>query len=120
MYNGRKVKELLAINGRQCQELLEYLGSTSRTTIAQLVNGNPTVKRLEQVADFFGVSMDVFFNRTFQGEDRNIDKLATSERQALMDLLSAKDQLIADKERTIRLLEEYVEALKKAEKIDEK
>lgn len=119
MYDGKVIKELLAKNDRRGKELLEYLGSTSRTTIVQLVNGNPTVNRLEQVADFFGVSMDVFFDRTYQGEGRKIDKLATSERQALMDLLSAKDQLIADKERTIRLLEEYVEELKKAKKIDE-
>lgn len=113
MYNGRKVKELLAINGRQCQELLEHLGSSSRTTIVQLVNGNPTVKRLEQVADFFGVSMDVFFDRTFKVDERGKDKLAISERQALMDIISAKEQLIADKERTIRLLEDYIKDIKR-------
>lgn len=119
MYNGRKVKELLAINGKRNQELLDYLGSTSRTTIAQLVTGNPTVKKLEKVADFFGVSMDVFFERTFKIQSNDIDKLETSERQVLMDLISAKDQLISDKERTIRLLEEYIKELKKAKKIDE-
>ena len=34
MYEGKVIKELLAKNDRRGKELLEYLGSTSRTTIA--------------------------------------------------------------------------------------
>ena len=53
MYNGKVIKELLAINGKRTNDLLDYLGCRSRATVSQLMNGNPTVKKLEKVADFF-------------------------------------------------------------------
>lgn len=113
MYDGNVIKELLAIKGKKCKELLAYLNSTSRTTIVQLVNGNPTVKRIEQVADFFGVSIDVFFKRSFMANENSSDQIGTSERKALLDLIAAKDQIIEDKDRTIRLLERYINDLKR-------
>lgn len=113
MYNGSVIKELLAKNSKKGKDLLDYLGSTSRTTIVQLVNGNPTVRKLEQVADFFGVSMDVFFIRGFIANGNDKDKLGAQERKALLDLISAKDQIIEDKDRTIRLLENYINEIKK-------
>ena len=63
MYNGQIIKQLLAEKNIQNKELLNYLGTEANSSLSQIVNGNPTVRRLEKVADFFGVSMDVFFNR---------------------------------------------------------
>ena len=63
MYNGNVIKQLLLDKKVTNKELLRYLGTEANASLAQIVNGNPTVKRLEKVADFFGVSMDVFFDR---------------------------------------------------------
>ena len=63
MYNGNVTKQLLLDKKVTNKELLRYLGTEANASLAQIVNGNPTVKRLEKVADFFGVSMDVFFER---------------------------------------------------------
>ena len=63
MYNGNVIKQLLLDKKVTNKELLRYLGTEANASLAQIVNGNPTVKRLEKVADFFGVSMDVFFER---------------------------------------------------------
>ena len=63
MYNGNIIKQLLLDKKVTNKELLRYLGTEANASLAQIVNGNPTVKRLEKVADFFGVSMDVFFER---------------------------------------------------------
>ena len=76
MYNGNIIKQLLAEKKIQNKELLNYLGTEANSSLSQIVNGNPTVRRLEKVADFFGVSMDVFFNRekpyqTFSTNDLN-------------------------------------------------
>lgn len=63
MYNGQIIKQLLAEKNIHNKELLSYLGTEANSSLSQIVNGNPTVKRLEKVADFFGVSMDLFFER---------------------------------------------------------
>ena len=63
MYNGKVIRTMLAERSIQHKELLTYLGSDSNSSLLQIIDGNPTVKRLERVADFFGCSMDVFFNR---------------------------------------------------------
>ena len=63
MYNGNIIRQLLVERNIPNKELLRYLGTEANASLAQIVNGNPTVKRLEKVADFFGVSMDVFFDR---------------------------------------------------------
>ena len=63
MYNGNIIRQLLVERNIPNKELLRYLGTEANASLAQIINGNPTVKRLEKVADFFGVSMDVFFER---------------------------------------------------------
>lgn len=105
MYKGKVIKELLAKYDKKNKDLLEYLGSTSNSTIAQLVNGNPTVSKLEQVADFFGVPMDVFFERT--------DILAIKSDQK--DLLKQENAFLKEQvkqlEKQVNLLEKYNEEL---------
>lgn len=69
MYNGLIIDELLSARKIQKKELLEYLNlpkAGGGSTIRQIIRGNPTVKSLEPVADFFKISMDCFFNRAVQ------------------------------------------------------
>lgn len=66
MYNGQIVKHLLETRKIPNKELLKYLGKDKpggNSALRQIINGNPNVRTLEPVADFFGVSMDVFFKR---------------------------------------------------------
>ena len=54
MYNGKAIKELLEKRGLQNQALLTALGlNPKQNSIQSLITGNPTAKRLEQIADFF-------------------------------------------------------------------
>lgn len=117
MYNGKVIKELLAINGKRTNDLLEYLGCRSRATASQLMTGNPTVKKLEMVADFFGVSMDVFFEREIKPEDK---RRKITETEYLKELLKAKDEIIAEKNLTIRVLEDLNRVLSDQKIIDKK
>lgn len=69
MYNGQIIRRLLEVRKIPNKELLAYLGYAregGNSSLAQIIDGNPTVKRLEPVADFFQVSMDVFFERKVQ------------------------------------------------------
>ena len=45
MYNGQIIKQLLVEKNIQNKELLSYLGTEANSSLSQIVNGNPTVKR---------------------------------------------------------------------------
>ena len=112
MYNGKKIKELLDERGQNNSALLSALGlDTKKNSLKTVINGNPTANRLEQVADFFGVSIDTLFIR-----EGMTDLLPTSTElssiQALKhevakrdEFLRLKDEIIREKEERIKLLE---------------
>ena len=106
MYNGEVIGILLQERGKTKKELGEYLGSTASNAYTQVAKGNPTVSRLEKVADFFGVSMDVFFVRSEDKykPDRNKDK----EIEDLKEMVSVYAQLATEKDQRIKLLEEKI------------
>lgn len=62
MYNGKKINELLKQRQIKKKQLIDHLNITN-SGMASIIRGNPTAKTLEQVADFFDVSIDVFFVR---------------------------------------------------------
>lgn len=113
MYNGNIIRQLLVERNMPNKELLRYLGTEANASLAQIVNGNPTVKRLEKVADFFGVSMDVFFDREkpFKAcpsahEDNG---LQYKEKIALLE------RLLEEKDKRIALLEQMNQLVNSAE-----
>lgn len=113
MYNGNIIRQLLVERNIPNKELLRYLGTEANASLAQIVNGNPTVKRLEKVADFFGVSMDVFFDRekpfkacTSAHED---NELQYKEKIALLE------RLLEEKDKRIALLEQMNQLVNSAE-----
>ena len=90
----------------------------------QIMTGNPTVKRLEPVADFFQVSMDVFFNRNVPftplagnvvgngnavGTGNSIINAKENESQLKIEAL---ERLIEVKDKRIEVLEMLVTALR--------
>lgn len=103
MYNGNKIKELLALHGQSNKELLNYLGVEMNSSLTQLINGNPSAKKLEKIADFFGVPIDVFFTR-----DKEYDESKGSMQDAknLKEKIKLLEQLVEDKNKLIQLLEE--------------
>lgn len=98
-------------------DLYTYAG-ISRATLDNIISGktDTTVSRLEKVADFFGVSMDLFFERTVSVPPRigNNVKITGSKNRVkneinLSDMQKEKEiehlnQLLAEKERLIKVL----------------
>lgn|SRR5574344_513361 len=110
MYNGNKIKQLLAERNIQNKELLCYLGTEANAALSQIVSGNPTVRRLEKVADFFEVSMDDFFKR-----EKPFTRFAIEEKSRENELLQKIDfleKLITEKDKRIDVLESMNQLLK--------
>lgn len=120
MYNGTVIEELLSERKLRKKDIQDALG-ISYNSYKTIVYGNPTVKTLEPVADFFKVSMDVFFNRESCGSNKignvsgNSNKIQQGkvnvmqsslekEIENLKLLLTEKDKVISEKERLIQVL----------------
>lgn len=103
MYNGNIIRQLLVEKNIPNKELLRYIGTEANASLAQIVNGNPTVKRLEKVADFFGVSMDTFFER-----EKPFRKICTSKSDDTayyLEKIELLEKIIKEKDERIKLLE---------------
>ena len=126
MYNGLIIEQLLDAQKIQKKVILDYLGIPREgggTALKQIMTGNPTVKRLEPVADFFQVSMDVFFNRNVPfsplashvvgngnavGTGNSIITPQDNESQLKIEAL---ERLLEEKDKRIKVLEMLVTAL---------
>lgn len=104
MYNGNVIKQLLLDKKITNKELLKYLGTEANASLAQIVNGNPTVKRLEKVADFFGVSMDVFFER--EKPFKAYSSAHGDNEQQYKEKIELLERLLEEKDKRILLLEQ--------------
>ena len=104
MYNGNVIKQLLLDKKVTNKELLRYLGTEANASLAQIVNGNPTVKRLEKEADFFGVSMDVFFDR--EKPFKSCPSAHGDNEQRYKEKIALLERLLEEKDKRILLLEQ--------------
>lgn len=126
MYNGQIVKSLLEARKIPNKELLKYLGKDKpggNSALRQIINGNPNVRTLEPVADFFGVSMDVFFKRevAFSPLSNQIvgngnavgngNSVSTGNEEYKVKI-EALERLIEEKDKRIETLETLVDVLK--------
>ena len=95
---------------KRTKDLLEYLNINTNGSLTQIVNGNPTAERLENIADFFGVSIDTFFER-----NSNYAGVATPATPNVVATLqiSKLETIIKEKDKRIVLLEDMVEVLKR-------
>lgn len=104
MYNGKIIKKLLKERGLLIKDLLDYLypdPEKRNGSIKQLESGNPTVKTLEKIADFFQVSMDVFFERPQYVSTNNEAEIKI---EGLERLLEEKDKRIEELKQFNQLL----------------
>ena len=113
MYNGNVIKQLLLDKKVTNKELLRYLGTEANASLAQIVNGNPTVKRLEKVADFFGVSMDVFFER--EKPFKAYPSAHGDNEQQYKEKIELLERLLEEKDKRICLLEQMNQLINSTE-----
>jgi transcriptional regulator with XRE-family HTH domain len=126
MYNGQVIRDLLEKQNKSNKELLAYLGKDipgGNSYLRSLMTGNPTVKTLEPIADFFGVSMDVFFNRekgvfmpstsvVGDGNAVGTGNTVGINVRAMEKNIELLERLIDDKDKRIETLELLVNYLK--------
>ena len=127
MYNGLIIEQLLEARKIQKKVILDYLGiprAGGGTALKQIMTGNPGVKRLEPVADFFQVSMDVFFERNVPfsplanhvvGNGNAVgtgNSVITPQENESQLRIEALERLIEEKDKRIEVLEMLVATLK--------
>lgn len=123
MYNGKIIKQLLKERNLLVKDLLEALGLKGDCGMRPFVERDPKASRIEEVADFFGVSIDTFFIRnkpphiSVVGNKNNVACLtvgAQEERIANLNaLIEEKDKRIALLENMNDMLMKQIEELKK-------
>lgn len=116
MYNPNTVIKMLEERGLNKIDLTSYLGLAPQASLKQVINRNISVGRLEKIADFFGVSVETFFDRVPLNNsvsvsgvrnrvyDFSVGGKSESELQVLKSLLAEKDKRIESLEEIIALL----------------
>lgn len=116
MYNGAIIKALLKERNLKIKDLLEELDMNTGGGLRPLAEGDPKASKLEELADFFGVSIDTFFIRNKQphisvvGNSNNVACLTIG---ALEEKAANLQALIEEKDKRIELLEIVNEMLRK-------
>lgn len=116
MYNGKIINALLKQQGKKKKDLLDALGVNYGGSIRPFVDGNPTVNKIEAIADFFGTSIDTFFIRNKQPHISvvgNSNNVACFTIGALEERTANLQALIDEKDKRIKLLETVNEMLNK-------
>jgi hypothetical protein len=122
MYNGMIIKQLLKERNLKTSDLLGAIGSQKANSLTQLTHGNPTVVRIEKVADFFSCSMDVFFERSVVftpymgsviGNGNSVGNINSGRERELMTQVDSMKMLLDEKDKRIKALEEMIDLLKK-------
>ena len=113
MYNPQKIIDLLKLTNTPNKALLDYIGKNWNGSIRSIISGDIRVSKLEKIADFFGVSVDEFFDREPKvngvmvgGVRNNVHHFSVKQDPA------ALQALIEEKDKRIKVLEEMVDLLK--------
>lgn len=116
MYNGQIINALLKQHGKKKKDLLDALGVNYGGSIRPFITGNPSVGKLEAIADFFGVSMDTFFIRE---KKPSISVVGNSNNVACVTIKGLEERnehlalLLEEKDKRIALLESMNDLLQK-------
>lgn len=117
MYNPQKVIELIDSCGVRRKELLTFMGKNWNGSVDAVIRGDIRVSKLEKIADFFGVPVDTFFDRDTNSPGVQVGGLKNHVHNFSVGSQSNEkrvlEELIAEKEKRIKLLEDMVELLKK-------
>lgn len=116
MYNGLIIEELLFSRRIPQKALLECLGRPMEggtSSIRQIIHGNPTVKSLEPIADFFQISMDSFFKRAVSFTPLSTPAGASPTDNEYEIKIKLLEKLLEEKEKRIETLQTLVNTLLK-------
>lgn len=114
MYNGEIIKDLLRQQGKRAKDLLAALEINTNGSLSQLIKkANPTADRLEKIADFLNVPIDALFVRELPHGGYNVvgngNHVANITIGTLKGKLQDQQQIIEEKDKRIKLLEEMIE-----------
>lgn len=114
MYNGEIIRDLLRQQGKRAKDLLAALEINTNGSLSQLIKkANPTADRLEKIADFLNVPIDALFIRELPHGGYNIvgngNNVANITIGTLKGKLQDQQQIIEEKDKRIKLLEEMLE-----------
>lgn len=117
MFNKQIIYDLLEERGILHKELLEYLGKNYNGSLKQILDGDIKASNLEKMADFFGVSIDTFFDRTSSNNGIMVGGVGNkvhhlSVNSALNKEKENLEALIEEKDKRIKILEDMIELLK--------
>lgn len=122
MYNGIVIEHLLRERHLRKKDLISALGWTSVSQLKSVMFKNPTANTLEKIADYFGVTIDTFFNREVENvddikmkEERNAPPLPVENyviiNERLMEQLDSARDLLKEKDKRIETLEKLIAML---------
>ncbi|MCM1356511.1 MAG: hypothetical protein NC212_08925 [Staphylococcus sp.] len=127
MYNPQKIIELLEERGIKNVDFLNSVTKGHSGALAPVINSDIKVSKLEKIADFFGVSIDTFFERDVKnsiivgGSGNKVNNLSVNagcekdlERhiKELETKIQNLETLLNEKEERITLLKDMIEMLK--------
>ena len=117
MYNGAVIRALLKERNLKIKDLLEGLDMKTGGTLRPLEEADIKASKLEEIANFFGVSIDTFFIRNKQPHisvvGNNNNNIACFTVGALEEKTANLQALIEEKDKRIELLETVNEMLKR-------
>lgn len=114
MFNGHKISKLLIERHLKKKSLIEYMQTYPSGLDSIIKNCNPTAEKIEQIADFFRLPIDYFFDRKIEISDPalsitgNGNKVQHGDGNIMVEAQAKEiehlQQLLAEKERTIQIL----------------
>lgn len=114
MFNGQKINKLIEERRITKKSLFEYMGTSASGLDSIIKNCNPTAEKIEQIADFFRLPIDYFFDRKIEISDPafsitgNGNKVQHGDGNVMIETQAKEiehlQQLLMEKERMIQVL----------------
>ena len=112
MFNGQKINKLIEERHITKKSLFEYMGTSASGLDSIIKNCNPTAEKIEQIADFFQLPIDYFFDREDYSNSHIGHHVNGNGNKVSGDITLSECQkenqhlreLLAEKERTIQIL----------------
>lgn len=116
MYNPQRVIDLLNERGLKKKQLISFMKYNEKVGLTQAISGDVRASKLEKMADFLGVPIDAFFDRTVQTEPNQTPAYrGVDDGNALMVIHEREKNLrslLEEKDKRIAVLEDLVAMLK--------
>ena len=126
MYSKKKIETLMKARRVNKTQLGKMLGDISGAAVYAILNGNPTARMLEKMADALQCPIDAFFERSIEfGVSVNGDGNAVQNGSCVIhnhqldSAIEYMQKLLCEKDERIRLLEKLLNHYECAESAPE-